>query len=162
MLICSTMTTTTKKCLSCEKTLEVSEFSTGRNTCRACKAQNYKSKVSGSYESFLRHIYTQSKSCIKSGKRNGDLEWSIELDDLISLWEKQDGKCALSGVYLTHHKDGSGHKDYNASIDRISGEKGYTYHNVQLVCYRVNLMKHTLSEDMFYWWTKTINDFSCD
>lgn len=90
------------------------------------------------------------------------MQWAITSDDLILLWEKQKGRCAISGVFLTHHKDGSGYKDYNASIDRISGEKGYTPQNVQLVCYRINIMKHTLPEDMFYWWVKTINDFSCD
>lgn len=151
-----------KKCVSCEKTLDVSKFSAGRNECMACRTQNRESKISSSYGNYLRHIYAQSKSCVKSGKRNRELEWAIEPEDLTNLWVKQGGRCAISGVYLTHHKDGSGHKDYNASIDRISSEKGYTYHNVQLVCYRINLMKNTLPEDMFYWWVKTINDFSCD
>ena len=53
-------------------------------------------------------------------------------------------------------------KSTTPPIDRINGEEGYTFHNIQLVCYRINIMKHTLSEDMFYWWVKTINDFSCD
>ena len=162
MLILPTMTTTTKECLSCKKTLDESEFRVGRNVCMACKAQQHETRVSKSYANYLRNVYSQSKSTVKSGKRADHVEWDIEPEDLISLWEKQDGKCAISGVYLTHHQDGSGHKEYNASIDRISGDKGYSIHNVQLVCYRINIMKHTLSEDMFYWWVKTINDFSCD
>ena len=90
------------------------------------------------------------------------MEFTITKEDVVGLWDKQEGRCAISGVFLTHHKDGSGTKEYNASIDRISGEKGYIYQNVQLVAYRINIMKHTLPEDMFYWWVKTIHDFSCD
>ena len=162
MLICSTMTSATKECVSCKKTLDESEFRVGRNVCMACKKQQNETRVSSSYENYLRNVYSQSMSTVKSGKRNGGITWNIEPEDLVALWEKQDGKCAISGVYLTHHKDGTGHKEYNASIDRISGDKGYTIHNIQLVAYRINIMKHTLSEDMFYWWIKTINDFSCD
>ena len=68
----------------------------------------------------------------------------------------------MSGVYFTHHKDGSGNKEFNASIDRIDPGGNYTKNNVQLVAYRVNMLKHTLTEDMFYWWIKNIHDFSCD
>jgi hypothetical protein len=25
----------------------------------------------------------------------------------------------------------------------------------------VNIMKHNMTEDMLYWWVRTINDFSC-
>ena len=162
MLICSPMTATTKVCVSCEKALEESDFPSGRKSCAACKIQKASSRISKSYESYLCNLHSQSKSGNAHGSRNRKLDWQITAQDLVKMWEKQNGKCALSGVYLTHHKDGSGAKEYNASIDRISGEKGYTVQNTQLVCYRINLMKHTLSEDLFYWWIKTINDFSCD
>jgi hypothetical protein len=33
---------------------------------------------------------------------------------------------------------------------------------VQLVAYRVNIMRHTLSMDMFWWWVKNIHDVSID
>jgi hypothetical protein len=164
VLICSAMTANTKVCSLCEKTLDQSAFSAKRKSkvCVTCKAQQQESRISKSYENFLRNLHSQSKSGNTHGTRNRDLAWDITSEDLTKLWEKQGGKCALSGVYLTHHKDGSGTKEYNASIDRISGEKGYTVQNTQLVCYRINIMKHTLSEDLFYWWVKTINDFSCD
>ena len=32
----------------------------------------------------------------------------------------------------------------------------YTIVNVQLVCHRVNLIKHTMPEDELYWWCKNI------
>lgn len=157
------MTTSTKKCVSCKRQLEVTKFREGRNVCMSCKSHQHGARVSESYENYLRNLFTHSRSAVKCGKRTKpDLEWDITADDLVELWEQQKGRCAISGVYLTHHKDGSGAKDFNASIDRKSNEKGYTINNIHLVCYRINIMKHTLSEDMFYWWIKTINDFSCD
>jgi hypothetical protein len=63
---------------------------------------------------------------------------------------------------LTHHVDGSGHKDFNASIDRIDSQLGYVPGNIQLVALRVNILKQTLSTDMLYWWVKTIHAHSCD
>ena len=162
MLICSTMTLSTKVCPSCKQTLDESEFCKGRTICAACKIQKAASGISASYESFLRNLCSKSKSNVTRGLRDAHVTFEISPEDVIALWEKQDGRCAISGVYLTHHVDGSGKKEYNASIDRICGDKGYTINNIQLVCYRINIMKHTLSEDMFYWWVKTINDFSCD
>jgi len=149
--------------MSCKRQLDVSEFREGRNNCMACRNAQLEERISGSYEAYLRNLYTHSKSNIKCGRRaKSGLDWEITPEDLINLWEKQQGRCAISGVYLTHHKDGTGYKEFNASIDRKCGDKGYTLHNVQLVAYRINIMKHTLSEDMFYWWVKTINNFSCD
>lgn len=61
---------------------------------------------------------------------------------------------------MTHQRDGAygdGKKrDFNASIDRINPAGPYCLDNVQLVASRVNTMKHTLSQDMFLWWIKTI------
>ena len=151
------------QCPSCKKHLDASNFQGRRKLCITCKNSARAKVVSASYEEYLRNLYSQSKSANRPTSSNSrNLLWEITADDLIALWQKQGGKCALSGVYLTHHKDGSGRKEYNASIDRISPEKDYTPENVQLVCFRVNILKHALSEDMFYWWVKTINDFSCD
>ena len=67
---------------------------------------------------------------LRGGCAGAHVTYEITPEDVIALWEKQDGRCAISGVYLTHHVDGSGKKEYNASIDRISGDKGYTIHNI--------------------------------
>ena len=41
-------------------------------------------------------------------------------------------------------------------MDRINPDLGYVHGNVQLVAYRINIMKHTLSEDQLYWWVKNL------
>ena len=152
----------TKVCDTCCKPLDIDRFDTGRKTCNACLTQLRQIRDSHSYENYLKNLLVHARSAVKRGARTTDHEFCITLEDLVNLWEKQEGRCALSGVFLTHHKDGSGAKDYNASIDRISNSKSYSRENVQLVCYRVNLMKHSLTEGDFYWWVKNLHDFSCD
>jgi len=63
---------------------------------------------------------------------------------------------------MTHHRDGSGHKDFNASVDRINPRIGYTVDNIRLVCYAVNIMKHKMDEGEFYFWIKSVYEKSCD
>lgn len=152
----------TFRCDSCGQDKLEREFNKDNTrTCAACILRRHQRSVSKSHEAFLRNLYSKAKSAVKAGKRADHVVFLIEPEDVINLWHKQQGRCAVSGVVLTHHKDGSGRKDFNASLDRISSEHGYTVDNVQLVCYRANLMKHNLSEDMFYWWVRTIYDFSC-
>jgi 5-methylcytosine-specific restriction endonuclease McrA len=43
---------------------------------------------------------------------------------------------------------GQGKVDTNISLDRIDPKKSYTPDNIQLICYRCNIMKHDLKEDM--------------
>jgi len=80
----------------------------------------------------------------------------------MSLWKKQDGRCALSGVPLTFHQSGGygdGKKgEFNASIDRINPSGPYLPENIQLVAMRVNYMKNVLSEEMFFWWVRNLHD----
>jgi hypothetical protein len=57
---------------------------------------------------------------------------------------------------MTHAKDGEGKKDLNVSLDRINPNEGYKPGNIQLVAYRVNIMKHSLSEDLFLWWCENV------
>ena len=79
----------------------------------------------------------------------------MELEQLYNAYNLQEGKCALSGVFLTW-QTGEGAQDFNISIDRKDPSKGYIPENVQLVAYRVNVMKHILGEGELYWWCKNI------
>ena len=72
-----------------------------------------------------------------------------------TLWDKQNGRCALSGAFMTWHKGGE-KRNTNVSIDRIDPNIEYVLPNIQLVCWRVNLIKHTMTEDELYWWCKNI------
>lgn len=151
-----------RTCRKCGKSEGDVHMDKRRAICTPCRIQEREIQMSSTYQNFLGHLYINAKSSIVRGTRTKDHVFTLEPSHLTDLWQSQEGKCAISGVFLTHHKDGSGSKEFNASLDRISNAKGYTPDNIQLVAYRINIMKHALSEDMFYWWVKTINDFSCD
>jgi ribosomal protein S27AE len=152
-----TSESTQKKCSRCGVYKPVEGFykrpnGTHENVCRVCRSNRKRAHMSGSVDSYLRYLCANSKSA----NRNGRADWSITPEHVVGLWHRQGGRCALSGVIMTHHKDGSGTKDFNASIDRINPEIGYHDGNVQLVAYRVNIMKHTLREDELWWWVRNI------
>ena len=149
-----------KICTACKQDLPKEDFEITsnpkgkyfRSVCKSCRTKIANRKKSSSPEKYLRHLYTQAKSA----RRNSGIEWNIEAIDIIALWHEQEGKCALSGVFMTWQKDGGGRKELNASIDRIDPHNGYLPNNVQLVCSRVNILKHNLTEDELYWWCKNI------
>ena len=152
----------TKKCTSCKKELSLSEFLTKNDRgpvlskkCKTCSYAVRQKNASATPQNYLTRLFGQLKHA-GTKKKNKKVEWDIELEDVLELWEKQNGKCALTGLFMTYHKDGSGNRDLNASIDRIDPDVKYVITNIQLVCSRANTMKHTLKEDELYWWAKNI------
>ena len=132
-----------------------------RKQCEPCRTKHKSRKryllMGVSYETYLRNLHSKLKH-----SRQKTHEWNLTPEELVEIWVEQGGRCAISGVVLTHHLDGSGTKEFNASIDRINNEEGYSKINVRLVAYRINIMRHTLSTDMFWLWVKTVHDHSCD
>jgi len=80
---------------------------------------------------------------------------TLSKEFLHNLYYKQKGKCALSGIQMTHIM-GQGRVNTNISIDRINSKLGYTENNVRLVCVIVNIMKHTSSDNELFYWCLTI------
>ena len=152
--------TAKKYCVSCGLEKDLSQFEPARNVCGPCRQLSYQRRVSDNPESYLKTLYAKSKASVKKGRRRV-MEFDITVKDVIDLYYKQQGRCALSGVIMTHHLDGTGHKEFNISIDRLNNDKGYIPNNIRLVAYRLNMMRGGLSNDMFYWWVRTINDFTC-
>lgn len=76
-----------------------------------------------------------------------DLLFDITKEDLINLWDKQNGKCAISGIDMTCTLD-SGRTPYNVSADQINPSMGYTKNNIQLVCMSVNQLKSDFEMDI--------------
>ena len=153
-------------CTLCNKELPVSEFEQypsgkRRMQCEPCRSHHRQRKrqmvMQQSHEAYLRNLHAKLKST-----RRKTHTWGLVPEDLIEIWDEQKGRCAVSGIALTHHLDGSGTKEFNASIDRINNDQDYSRDNVRLVAYRINIMRHTLSTDMFWWWIKTIHDHSCE
>ena len=153
-------------CRVCKQQLTLDRFYTDRlvsgtkprTKCKTCTQIHAREHGSSNYRAFLTKLHSSSKHVrVKAG-----FTWEITVDDLVDLWEAQNGRCVATGLVMAHHRDGSGHKDFNASIDRINPRIGYTIDNIRLVCYAVNIMKHKMDEGEFYFLIKSVYEKSCD
>jgi hypothetical protein len=115
------------------------------STCRSCKHLARNESISRTVSSYLKHLIVQSKSVRK--KQGYDYELTI--DDLLQIYDNQDGRCAITGAFMFWKKNAVEMRDINMSIDRKDNNKGYTKDNVQLVCYRINMLRGGMDLDRF-------------
>jgi len=144
-----------KKCTDCKQKLPAEAFPAQSKKCSTCRYTARRKAASATPQNFLTRSFGQLKHA-RMKKEKSKKGWEITLEDVLELWELQKGRCALTGLFMTFHKDGSGRRDLNVSIDRIDPDVEYLVTNIQLVCLRVNTMKHTMKEDELYWWAKNI------
>lgn len=81
------------------------------------------------------------------GAKNRNIEFNITIEEAWNVFEKQNGKCALTGVNLKFKKGNN--KEQTASLDRIDSTKHYTKDNIQWVHKEINRMKGSLQEKEF-------------
>lgn len=57
-------------------------------------------------------------------------------DDMMTVWERCEGRCAVSGLEFSEVIVGTGRarRPYAPSLDRIDRTRGYEPDNVRLVC----------------------------
>lgn len=78
----------------------------------------------------------------KDAKRRA---FDLDIDYLEQLWEKQNGKCALTGMPMICKFNSL----LSTSIDRIDSSRGHEKGNVQIVCQWVNRAKNNASNAEF-------------
>jgi hypothetical protein len=93
-----------------------------------------------------------------------NLDFSISMEYAWNLFQKQKGKCALSGVDMLLDPSWGkntkmGQSKHTASLDRIDSSKGYIEGNVQWVHKAVNKMKSNLLESDFIFWCTKISKY---
>lgn len=120
---------TTKSC-GCSTGKFTSEKNSGKNNKRWIGYED----ISGKYW-----------SSIKSGAIKRKLKFDLNIEDVWNLYIKQNKKCSLTGLDISFKKDSR----YKASIDRIDSSKGYIINNIQIVYFKVNIMKQDLSDVEF-------------
>ncbi len=145
------------QCTKCPEQDETKFYKNSKTLCRIC----YKAKVLNRYYSLstdkkvlyqenvrrwqhtniFRNRFLQARS--RAAKRN--IEFSITVETLETLYQKQNGKCFFSGMALGLTQD----RKYVLSVDRLNSSMGYTPDNVVLVCAAINTMKSDLSVDEF-------------
>jgi hypothetical protein len=146
-------------CTRCgqEKPLDQFRFNarTGRHStaCTNCwKPHRQTRYIHKTIENYLSQKLRQSKRGGK-GRDKRNISFNITLEDVMALYEKQGGRCVITGVALTHSEE----SPYtNASIDRIDPDLGYENENIRLVCSLVNIMRMRLSDEELGEWSVMI------
>jgi hypothetical protein len=66
--------------------------------------------------------------------------WRISENDLMMIWERCEGRCAVSGHEFSLEQIGNGRPrcPFAPSLDQIEPGKGYRAGNLRLVCVAVN------------------------
>jgi hypothetical protein len=79
-----------------------------------------------------------------------DLDFKITVEYVWRIFQRQKGRCALSGLRIKQITSRSRlHTDNSASLDRIDPKKGYVPGNVQWVHKDINKMKQDFDEEHF-------------
>ena len=75
-----------------------------------------------------------------------DIGCTVTLEELLEIWNKQQGKCIYSKVQLQASSNTvSNNQIYTLSIDRIDSSKGYTKDNIQFISIAMNHMKNNMT-----------------
>lgn len=116
------------------------------NICKECNKKEVAIVRQSNMRNWLSRALLRAKHSTKERNNKGkDHIFNLTIDELLTLLEKQQGKCAISGIELAHL-----HNDWkSASIDRIDNKVGYTVDNVRLVCYGANIAMARLTEQEF-------------
>lgn len=128
------------------------ELETGkRNRCDSC----------GKKKRFGERVDDISINFFHNYKRNAlsrNIEFTITLEYVATLFRSQKGKCAISGIDI--EIKGTPWKGQTGSLDRIDPTKGYIEGNVQWVHKLVNELKWDLQPKEFFTIIKQIYEYN--
>lgn len=101
--------------------------------------------ISGNWEKYFRRL------CARSFNRSG-----LSVDILLKVKDRQQGKCALTGVEMTCTLQKGVVCKTNASIDRIDPKGQYVEDNIHLVCAVVNKFRVDTPLNEFISWCRKV------
>lgn len=172
------METTYKICLKCKQSKALIYFCINtqcadnlNKVCKSCKNKYDKnvrdeyrkihkfSKSTAYREESLEKFLRISLNCTKSSAKRRNIFFDLKLKDTMDCYEKQKGLCNISGIPMTNITR-QGHIATNISVDRIDNTKPYEVNNIHLVCYIVNIMKHTSDLNTFINFCKIISNYN--
>lgn len=126
------------------------------NRCPSCKAsQNKQARSNYDNKTKLIKVLQARWFGAKDRALNKNIPFTITKEDLLNLWNKQNGLCAISKIPMTYELD-AGRVFSNVSIDQICPGVGYTIDNIQLVCMAVNQLKSDFEMDTVLYLCKQI------
>jgi hypothetical protein len=95
--------------------------------------------VLGGLKEFSRRVRRRDKFVVE-----------INPSDLLQIWKKQNGKCAITNVNLVLPNSPNYklvNNNYKASIDRIDSNKPYTIDNIQFLSATMNFLKADMDDN---------------
>lgn len=112
-----------------------------QSCCLSCeKVRSDERQGVGDLEKFIK---AKIKGC--DNRRKLGLSVDINFNDVIAVYNKQEGKCFYSGRQIVPYT----HNPHSISIDRIDSDIGYTPENIVLCCTMVNYMKQEYDKELF-------------
>jgi hypothetical protein len=140
------------ECKSCSQaSLLRYRHKTGRNGQREYGSQKTQGWRKSSYQTrraTLRGWITSNLTTRRQQCRTRDIEFTITVDDVIGLYEKQKGFCALTGRELKWGT-GTNRGPDTLSMDRIEASGGYTRENLRLVTHWANVARQRFTDAEF-------------
>lgn len=152
---------TDQKCKVCKKFVTNLLDSFRGNVCENCRRraaeerrrlktkeeQNIPADISSVLRRRITAALARTTNFNNSRRIEGDS--NLTMSFLLALYDKQEGKCAITGRKLSMGRVASkGYEPDLLSVDRIDSTKGYTRDNVQFVTWQANVAKnrHTQKE----------------
>ena len=153
-------------CYKCEQWKPLTDFYTDKRTsvglrgrCKKCDIEVINAHHTNNLDRALRNLVIKNKTNGRHGsKRRQEFSENscVTPEVLHELWASQHGKCAVTGVPLTHIQ-GQGRNIWtNVTVDRIDCERGYELDNIRLVCRAVNYMKAAMTDEEMLKWCSLI------
>jgi hypothetical protein len=154
-----------KQCYSCGEKKPEDKFTRSKrskngvtNMCKDCDNVRTKGRIFRSPETLLRRRFIDLRS--RATRRKEKI--GITPEDLIALYKKQHGLCALTSMPMTwandgEHSNSAERRGTSISVDRIDPSIGYTKENIRLVCERANKVKGNMDDGELYFWCRQIS-----
>jgi hypothetical protein len=140
-------------CIKCGATRIVNRrqhaISMSKKPCKMCSNRNNHPQNS------IGGIRVSHFNKYKTGAEQRSKSWSITVDQASVVLNKQNFKCALSGIDIVAEGN---FEDITASLDRIDNARGYEPDNIQWVHKDVNMMRGVLSVERFVELCKAVAD----
>lgn len=127
---------------------------TGRGAFTAKAWATGKRKPSNCNKGGTKDIYNAFIHSWKAGAKSRQFPFTISIDTLQNVLERQNYKCAYTNIEMVCPKNYTEKREttsspYLLSLDRIDNELGYVEGNVQFVCVWVNKARGSYTDEVF-------------
>ncbi len=171
---CPIINGNTKRCFKCSEWKDLSFFNKSKNlsggvskTCRSCYNKydsvkkcetNKKNRRRSSFNENFNLYIKLRLIAIKSNSKKNNIDFNLDIDDLIDQWNLQNGLCYYSNLAMKSEGRVNGFQGWQSpSVDRKDPRMGYTKGNIVWCCFSINSFKQNLTDYEFYEKIKQIN-----